>query len=240
MNCFLFDIDGTLTSPRQKIDPLFEEWFFNWTKTNKTFLVTGSDIKKVEEQLSQRIIDNCHGIFCSMANEFYIKNEIVYKNELNIPESLVSYLQDRLTSSVYPNKKTNNFEYRTGMLNYSIAGRDSSNQERCEYYTWDSQSGERQNIVEYINKNYGHLLEASIGGQISIDISNTGNNKSLASKWIRQNLKEYMYFFGDKTFEGGNDHALAMDIVKHNDGVYFQIDNIEDLKKILKTWSING
>lgn len=72
MVSYLFDIDGTLTDPRQKISPEFEEFFFNWMQDRKVFLVTGSDMVKVREQLSERIIDACSGIFCSMANEFYV------------------------------------------------------------------------------------------------------------------------------------------------------------------------
>ena len=48
---FLFDIDGTLTPPRKKIEKEFELFFGQWvgdqkSKLNKVFLVTGSDRKK--------------------------------------------------------------------------------------------------------------------------------------------------------------------------------------------------
>jgi phosphomannomutase len=68
MTSYLFDVDGTLTPPRLSIEKDFEEFFYNWCQDKKVYLVTGSDLPKVKEQLSQRIIDSCSGLFCSMAN----------------------------------------------------------------------------------------------------------------------------------------------------------------------------
>jgi len=231
---YLFDIDGTLTSPRQPINPKFEDFFFNWMQDKSVYLVTGSDMKKVKEQLSQRIIDSCAGIFCSIANEFYIKDKLVYSNELELPEKALEYLNIFLKHSAYSPKRSNNFEYRKGMLNFSIAGRDSSNEEREEYHLYDLKNNERRTIANFINSNFD-TLEARIGGQISIDIQNKGNNKSLASKWIRKNIGEKILFFGDKTDENGNDYDIVKDIVDSGDGEWYDIQSTEQLKLILET-----
>ena len=42
-NRFIFDVDGTLTPSRQAMDPEFKEWFIDFIKANKVWLVTGSD-----------------------------------------------------------------------------------------------------------------------------------------------------------------------------------------------------
>ena len=234
MISYLFDIDGTLTEPRKAISSEFEEYFFNWMQGKKVYLVTGSDMPKVREQLSQRIIDACSGIFCSMANEFYMDGKLIYKNELLLPVDLIDYLEDQLKNSKYPDKRLNNFEFRTGMLNFSIAGRSSSDDERYEYEKWDRRNLERERIAHYINRNYQGRLEASIGGQISIDIQNAGNNKSLASKWIRQNVGGTIRFYGDKTFIGGNDYDIVLDILQNKDGTPFKVTGPENLKTLLK------
>jgi phosphomannomutase len=231
---YLFDIDGTLTLPRQPIEKNFEEFFFNWMQGKKVYFVTGSDMKKVKEQLSQRIIDSCAGIFCSMANEFYINGELQYSNKLKISDDVVAFLRAQLYQSDYSPKRTNNFEYRAGMLNFSIAGRDSSNEEREKYYLYDIKTKERKNIANFINKNYGQTLEARIGGQISIDIQNVGNNKSLASKWIRKNIGGKILFFGDKTDKDGNDYDIVKDIIDVGDGEWYSIKDPSQLKMILE------
>lgn len=236
MISYLFDIDGTLTEPRQKISPEFEEFFFNWMQDRQVFFVTGSDMQKVKEQLSERIIKSCAGIFCSMANEFYILGKTIYKNELKVSDELIFWLKQQLNNSAYPTKRTNNLEFRSGMLNFSIAGRDSSIDERKTYYNWDKVSGERQRIAEYINKTYPDM-EACVGGQISIDIQNKGNNKSQASKWLRSNMYNVdILFFGDKTMPGGNDRAIVEDILTNMDDYsgFYQVDGPNDLKKLLE------
>jgi phosphomannomutase len=234
---YLFDIDGTLTSPRQKISPEFEEYFFSWMQDRKVYLVTGSDMVKVKEQLSQRIIDACAGVFCSMANEFYIAGKEVYKNELKLPEGFMDWLKDQFNASPYPIKRTNNFEMRAGMLNFSIAGRDSTVEERNIYNNFDNTVKERARIANEINQRYTDVLEACVGGQISIDIQNVGNNKSLASRWIRKECpEEDILFFGDKTMVGGNDRAIVEDILHNMDDYssYYQVEGPEDLKTILE------
>ena len=236
MISFLFDIDGTLTQPRQTITPEFEEFFFNWMQDRKVFLVTGSDMEKVREQLSERIIDACSGIFCSMANEFYVGGKEIYKNKLDLPEGFLFWLTQQFDKSPYPVKRANNFEHRSGMLNFSIAGRNSTIEERNAYNEYDKKTGERERIANQINEMYPGKLEACVGGQISIDIQNVGNNKSLASKWIRNHADSDIIFFGDKTMSGGNDRAIVEDIMNNMDEFsgFYQIEGPQDLKNILE------
>lgn len=236
MISYLFDIDGTLTEPRQKISPEFEEYFFNWIQERKVYLVTGSDLAKVKEQLSERIINSCAGIFCSMANEFYVDGRLIYKNNLDLPSGFLFWLTQQFEKSEYPIKRTNNFEHRSGMLNFSIAGRDSTLEERIAYYEYDKLVRERERIANQINDMYPGILEACVGGQISIDIQNVGNNKSLASKWVRGYTNGDIIFFGDKTMPGGNDRAIVEDILTNMDEFsgYYQVHGPEDLKTILE------
>jgi phosphomannomutase len=230
---YLFDIDGTLTPPRLKIEAEFEKFFFNWMLNKDVYLVTGSDMKKVKEQLSERIINACSGIFCSMANELYINGELVYTNELDLPVQLVGYLQDKIKSTKYADICHEHFEFRTGMLNYSVIGRDCTQEQRIHYYEWDKGSKEREEIASYINDTFENV-EAAVGGQISIDIQNKGNNKSLASKWIRHNVGGQIIFFGDRTFKGGNDYDICVDIEEHKDGSFYQIENQTQIKSLLE------
>jgi phosphomannomutase len=234
MTSYLFDIDGTLTLPRQPINPKFEEFFFNWMQGKKVYFVTGSDLTKVYEQLTPRITQGAAGIFCSMANEFYVDGRLIYANELELPEKALEYLKIFFKQSQYSPKKGNNLEYRRGMLNFSIAGRDSSNEEREQYYLYDLKNNERKQVANFINANFDNL-EARIGGQISIDIQNKGNNKSLASKWIRKNIGGKILFFGDKTDRDGNDYDIVKDIVHSGDGEWYSIQSPEQLQLILET-----
>ena len=48
---FIFDVDGTLTPSRQKMTKEFKEFFSKWTEENLFYLVTGSDLPKLQEQM---------------------------------------------------------------------------------------------------------------------------------------------------------------------------------------------
>ena len=55
MTSFLFDVDGTLTNPREPINPEFSRYFGEWVvksqeRGDRVFLVTGSDKQKTGEQ----------------------------------------------------------------------------------------------------------------------------------------------------------------------------------------------
>ena len=65
---YLFDVDGALTEPREKIKEQIEDVIMSWiaSKNKSVYLVTGSDISKTKEQLGDDLIDVCLGVFtCS-------------------------------------------------------------------------------------------------------------------------------------------------------------------------------
>ena len=109
----------------------------------------------------------------------------------------------------------------------SVVGRNCSQKQREAYYEWDRENGERSFICQAINKMFPEL-EASAGGQISVDIHEYGKNKSQ----IRRKLEGIIHFFGDKTMKGGNDYPIAS-ILEEPDKV-FQVDDWEHTYKLLK------
>ena len=125
------------------------------------------------------------------------------------------------------------FEERSGMVNFTTLGRSAEKEERLKYYKWDQENGERESIAKEIEENFPEL-EARLGGQISIDIQPKGNNKSLASRWVRDNLGGEIIFVGDKCFKGGNDYDIVLDLLENKDGVFFQVDNPNETLKLLQ------
>lgn len=49
-------------------------------------------------------------------------------------------------------------------------------------------------------------LKYSIGGQISFDVFPVGWDKTYCLRYLKE--YEEVYFFGDKTYEGGNDYEI--------------------------------
>ena len=111
--------------------------------------------------------------------------------------------------SDFPIRAGNHREDRGSMLNFSVVGRDCTLEERQQYFEWDNEVGEREQIAEYIKRTWINL-DAVIGGQISIDIAPIGNDKSQVIKRVKNDNPNCEYIFiGDRTMEGGNDYPLA-------------------------------
>lgn len=229
-NVYIFDIDGTLTPPRQKINKQFASFFASFCTQNAVFLATGSDYKKVKEQITKNIISKVDGIFTCMGNELWVNDEKVYFKELKIPAEVQLWLTGQLYESKYPKEKCGNihFEHRTGMLNFSVVGRDIGKDIRSEYSNWDKISKEREKIVKNFNKLFKHYnLEACIGGEISIDIQKIGSDKGQIFDYL--SFYKTKVFFGDKCKPSGNDYSLYQKCE-----FKFSVDNWLHTSSILK------
>lgn len=233
MKIYLFDIDGTLTEPRKKMSSEHVLVFLSWATNKNVYFVTGSDYLKVKEQLPNSIIRKCNGIFCSMANQFIQDNKIIYEKKWKPTQSLLDDLNFLYKSSEFPYKGKTIIEPRVGMINFSIVGREASQQQRDTYSRWDKENKEREAIVKVLSNKY-KKLDFKIGGQISIDIQPKGANKSQASKWVREKFKSCeLYFFGDKCSKSGNDYDIVKDIEEHEDGKTFSVQGPNDTMSIL-------
>ena len=235
---YLFDIDGTLTNPRQKMSRQFTKRFLKWMDDKSVFLVAGSNLEKVSEQVPPEVIAKCEGVFCSMGNQFWSGKNLVYENEWAPDPLLIEALTAFQMYTKFPIPLKEQFgrgeiiERRPGMLNFTTIGRNADTRERERYYEWDTKNGERKNIVSQLEKSFPEL-DFRIGGQISIDIQPKGHNKSQASEWIRKNLGGRMIFTGDSCHKGGNDYDICLDIKKHKDGEFHQVDSPEETLIVL-------
>jgi phosphomannomutase len=79
----------------------------------------------------------------------------------------------------------------------------------------------------------------SIGGQISFDVFPTGWDKTYALQHLENEAKRpggvhytTIHFFGDKTFEGGNDYEIYSDSRTIGHSVTGPQDTIDELKKL--------
>jgi len=203
---YIFDVDGTLTPPRHFIDLRFQGYFFEWIQDKDVYLVSGSDFRKVMQQVGNDIFTGVNGVFCCSGNTYYIGNTLVRYNPFTyhrLPE-LELYLNYILTNSKYPIKTSNHVEHRDGMINFSIVGRDCTDNQRRDYYQWDIVYAERVGICNILMAKFPEL-QVDIGGQISVDIYLKGRDKSQ----ILPCISGKKWFFGDKIDIGGNDYAIA-------------------------------
>ena len=115
---YIFDVDGTLTPSRRQMMGEFKNYFLEWSKKNFFFLVTGSDIEKLDEQVPHEVLMYSQAIFTCAGNEMWVFDRDnnssfrrngslfpfskVYKNEFNPPKDLIEYLERKVLKSEYP------------------------------------------------------------------------------------------------------------------------------------------
>lgn len=201
---FAFDVDGTLTPSRQRIDPGFAEWFLKFTKEHTVYLVSGSDYAKTLEQLGRDICESVAGVYSCAGNALYIKGHQIYANSFDLTKDEHQFLETLLQLSAYPERTGQHIEMRLGLCNFSIVGRGANYEQRKSYIHYDNAINERRNLAELITTQFPRL-EATVAGETGLDIYLKGKDKSQ----IANDIKPFV-FFGDKTDFGGNDYTISL------------------------------
>jgi len=239
---YIFDVDGTLTPSRLPMTKEFQKFFKEWIKENKFYLVTGSDLPKLQEQMCFYDIE-AEGIFTCCGNQFWLPNpsvpiqsaDLIYDNKFKVPRKLNKLLGTIMSNSQYPYRYGNHIEDRGSMVNFSIVGRDCTQEQREEYFEWDKQSLEREIIANAVKEKFPDL-DAVIGGQISIDIYPKGNDKSQVLEHIeKRHSKGELIFIGDGIQNGGNDYPLAELMDNITDCDWYHTEGWKQTKEILES-----
>ena len=231
---YIFDVDGTLTPSRLPMTKEFRNFFSTWSKTNVFYLITGSDLPKLQEQMCFYDI-KAERIFTCCGNEMWKNDKQIYHNDFKPPQDLIDFLWDKVNNSMCPIRIGNHIEDRKTMVNFSVVGRDCSQEQRKEYYEWDKTSNERKNIARGIKYGWPDL-DAVIGGEISIDIYPKGNDKSQIFDFVRKrHLESEIIFIGDGIENKGNDYSLAKLMDTKSNCKWYDTNGWEHTKQILES-----
>ena len=141
---YLFDVDGTLTPSRGVMDNEFKEWFLNFCRDSNVSLVTGSDKLKTVEQIGENVYNACARVYNCSGNDVYEQNTQIEFNDWTLPSEVEWFLTGKLNASPYRVKTGLHIEHRTGMINFSIVGRNANTEQRKDYYQWDRIINERK------------------------------------------------------------------------------------------------
>ena len=227
---YIFDVDGTLTPSRQKIDPDFLIFFNSFALANEVYLVTGSDRDKTIEQITHHLYCNCKRVYNCAGNDVYEGDLSVYTNHWELPKDAAEHLLEELETSKFPVRTGTHIEVRPGCVNFSIVGRGANMTERLVYSDWDDIKKEREGIATRFNDKFPEL-HAFVGGVTGVDISNKGSDKS---QIIRDFKDGDVVFFGDRMEEGGNDRPLADAITDNKLGLVVEVLDWKDTWNKLK------
>lgn len=211
----LFDIDGTLTKPRQVISP--EMLKFLVDEIMPVFsvgLVGGSDLPKITEQMSgEDVIKKFDYTFAENGLLALNKNVEIGRESIQAfmgedkIQKFINFCLKYMSEIQLPVKRGTFVEFRNGLINICPVGRSCSQAERDQFFLYDKEHKIREKFIAEIERRFPDIgFKYSIGGQISFDVFPVGWDKTYCLKFLDQ--FETVHFFGDKTFEGGNDYEI--------------------------------
>jgi phosphomannomutase len=246
----LFDMDGTLTDARQPISEEVVEALRGIGAGVKRHLITGSDMCKIEEQIPKELLLELFSrVYASNGTRVYncdldmddenlpIEPELIHKVTLvdHYSEADINHIMNvllKMAANTHTKVKTGTFvEWRESQINFSVVGRNCTTAQREDYVKWDKKSGERKKIIDQLREEFkGWGLSFRLGGQISIDITREGWDKSYAFENMNETPNQCI-FFGDKICTDGNDIDIAMKCA-----YYHEVEGPSDLMLFLQEY----
>ncbi|XP_026753645.2 uncharacterized protein LOC113513861 [Galleria mellonella] len=239
---YLFDVDGTLTKPRQVITESLKNFLLNDVKSQASLgLVSGSDYKKIVEQMGgEQVTNQFDHVFCENGVAHYRRGELKstesilnYVGEQKL-QAVINFALGYMSKLVLPAKRGNFVEFRSSMINLCPVGRSCSQSERDEFSLYDKEHKIREKFVETLRNEFkDYELSFALGGQISVDVFPKGWDKTYCLRHVSDFNYDEIHFFGDKTMAGGNDYEIYHDPRTIGYTVTSPDDTKEKLKQIL-------
>jgi phosphomannomutase len=230
---YIFDVDGTLTPSRSRINEDFRLFFAEYCDNHLVYLVTGSDRLKTLEQLGSYLVDVCvqRSYQCSGADVWERGNNI-RSSAWFLPIEAKEFLCQFLEESDFPKRTGMHFDHRPGLCNFSVVGRGANRKERNDYIHYDHRRSERERIVTYFNAIFTDL-HASVAGEIGIDITPKGFDKSQILKDF--DVDDRIIFIGDATQPGGNDFEISKKVLDRKNSKCYSVNSWKDTWALLKS-----
>lgn len=141
----LFDVDGTLTPARQKIDPEVAAFLQKLRSRVQIGVVGGSDYSKIAEQLGEgdEVIEKFDYVFAENGTVQYKHGRLLSKQTIQnhlgeeLLQDLINFCLRYMALLRLPKKRGTFIEFRNGMLNISPIGRSCTLEERIEFSELD-------------------------------------------------------------------------------------------------------
>jgi phosphomannomutase len=235
-NKFIFDVDGTLTPSRGIIDLEFKAFFNTFCLMNDVYLVTGSDKPKTVEQISEGTYNLCKRVYQCSGSDVWDAETNILKSGWILPDLARTFLISCEYESLFSLRTGNHIEQRSGMVNFSVVGRNANAEQRATYVEYDTFKNERINIASAFNTMFPEL-QATVGGDTGIDIAPRGSDKSQILRDFKED--DTIHFYGDAMFEGGNDKPLADALRQYQLGFSHQVRDWKHTWEKLREHFIN-
>ncbi len=235
-----FDLDGTLTESRTRMDEEMIKLFSSLISKFKVGVISGGLLSQFEKQLFEPLgkDPNLSNLVILPANgtSFYTfengelkalyKKELAEEEKKKITEACLEVIKETGYEQLFIDKR-GKIADKEGQMSLAMYDPDW---ELSEKIIWDPDRTKREPIRKLLQEKLLNY-EVKIGGTTTLDITPKGVDKGLAMNEILEYFKlpkESALFMGDAIFPGGNDYAAAQVV----DGI--NVLNPEETKKNIK------
>ena len=253
-NIVLFDMDGTLTPPRQAFDLSLLPALRELSSVATIGIVSGSDYDYILEQMNylvrkSELVYNLHLLPCNgtkwyqppvdHVSSYELTHEINMIDALGqkVYKKLVTVLlelQCMIAESNLNIPLTGEFiQYRGSMINWCPIGRSANLQDREKFIKIDRKTNLRFEYLKRLERNlvlhgYDKHVTCSMGGDTSFDIYPNGWDKTYALQHFQD---QTVWFVGDRCEENGNDKTIYDALQKHDRS--YKTKGIDETREII-------
>ena len=253
-NIVLFDMDGTLTPPRQAFDLSLLPALRELSSVATIGIVSGSDYDYILEQMNylvrkSELVYNLHLLPCNGTKWYQppVDNVSSYEltHEINMIDALgqkvykklvtvLLELQCMIAESNLNIPLTGEFiQYRGSMINWCPIGRSANLQDREKFIKIDRKTNLRFEYLKRLERNlvlhgYDKHVTCSMGGDTSFDIYPNGWDKTYALQHFQD---QTVWFVGDRCEENGNDKTIYDALQKHDRS--YKTKGIDETREII-------
>ena len=237
----LFDMDGTLTPPREPLEESLIPVLDQLSDVAEIGIVTGSDYDYLKQQVGSllghsKIRKKLHLLPCNGTKHYYPPSNNYEQHKLVSKRNMIDQLGRRKFQQLmlllieqqanFSNERfplTGHFiNYRGSMINWCPIGRNAEAEDRQFFVDYDS-SFEPTLRERYLGRlrHYVELkridgLMIKLGGDTSFDIFPEGWDKT----YCLQHFSNYMHWFiGDRCGKNGNDKEIY-DLLKEEERAF--------------------
>lgn len=236
-----FDVDGTLSESRSKIDLETANLLSKLLETKKVAIITGGAFSDIEKQILENlklsekskknlILLPTNGGSLFVFNKDWKEISSHRFNDLE-KKTIISAIKEVTGDNVCLKKDGcfgKKIQDRESEITYSALGDEAPIKNKAD---WDPDISKRVDLKNRLSEALPGF-EVKIGGKTSIDITPKGTDKAYGMRRLMKYLdleKNDVLFVGDALYEGGNDFPVFMAGIDS-----IKVSGPEETRKIIK------
>jgi HAD superfamily hydrolase (TIGR01484 family) len=208
MPVLAFDMDGTLTPPKQPIDSEMAKAISYLSDRYTVWIVTGASRDACDAQLGD-LVQQIDRIYCCSATEAWEQRRLIYSEKIWIPDGFFEFVKQ--------------LEFQ-GVTHHAYNGMHTLH--FPEQYAPDTA---RSHVVSRICSQFP-TLQAHMAGRRSVDILQRDAGKHT----VIDDVTSPIWYWGDECDPGGNDYSIAERLQIGAGNRVFRVSNWQDTLHQLK------